>query len=679
MTKKTDIEILAPVGSREMLKAAVLSNASAVYFGAGDFNARRNAGNFEPGELKSVIEYCHSRGVKVHITLNTLIKDKEVPKAAELIKQIALAGADAVIIQDLGVAKLFKEIAPSVPLHASTQLSTGTLQGLFLLKELGFSRAVLPRELSFDEIEKICASSPVEIEVFVHGALCMCVSGQCLMSALLGSRSGNRGLCAQPCRLPFKAEGGTGHDLSLKDLSLIEYIPRLYEAGVCSFKIEGRMKRPEYVSAAVSACRAAVSGSYGEDIRRDLENLFSRSGFTDGYYKKALGRNMFGFREKENVQSATKELLEKYSAVYEKETPRFRVDMSFSGEIGKNALLTARSEEKSVDIKSRVLCEKPLSHPIAADRITSALSKCGGTQFYAGDIALNKTPDYSLPVSALNEMRREALEALSSAISAKAAPEIFPYSKAVFVKSKNERKYYCRFDSLEQIPENTEGYTVFVPLSEYIKAENRRENLCAELPRGMFGNEEAVEKMLASCGCKKVLCHTADAVALAKKYGMEIVASPSMNIMNSCALEAAEKLGITEAVLSYECTLDDFAAVSALIPKGIAVYGRIGLMLTRNCPVKNGKTCSECKRQCAVTDRLNVSFPVRCTMGYSEILNSRPLYMADRQSEIPDCDILFFSFTTETKKEAEKILDAYRNALPPSGDFTRGLLYRGVE
>ena len=244
-------EILAPAGSFEALTAAVRSGADAVYFGTGNFNARRNASNFSGDDLQRAVDFCHERNVKVHITLNTLVKDSEMSELKESVRRICKSGADALILQDIGVLRVVKDICPDIELHASTQMSVGTLDGIRTLADLGFSRAVLPRELSKDEIKYLCENSPIELEMFVHGALCMCVSGQCLLSAFLGSRSGNRGLCAQPCRLPFTAENGTGHDLSLKDLSLIEYAPILSKTGISSFKIEGRMKRPEYVAAAV--------------------------------------------------------------------------------------------------------------------------------------------------------------------------------------------------------------------------------------------------------------------------------------------------------------------------------------------------------------------------------------------------------------------------------------------
>lgn len=672
------VEILAPVGSEETLKAAVLSGADAVYFGLGNFNARRNAQNFTDGQIENAIKYCHSRGVKVHITLNTLIKDCELSSVIDTIEKICTCGADAVIIQDLGVARLVREICPQIEMHVSTQMSTGTLDGLKMLHELGFSRAVLPRELSFDEIEYLAKHSPIDLEVFIHGALCMCVSGQCLMSAVLGSRSGNRGLCAQPCRLPFKAENGTGHDLSLKDVSLIEHIPELSKMGICSFKIEGRMKRPEYVSASVKACKKSLLGEYNFDVQKDLSDLFSRSGFTDGYYQNKLGRDMFGFREKENVQSATKKLLNKYAINYEKELPRYDIDFEFSGKIGEKATLIAKYENYTVKAESEMLCESPINRPIAKERIIDSLKKCGGTQFNANSVDIIGEIDYSLPISALNQMRRNVLSKLTLAILGESEREIHDAPTPSNIVSDDEKNIYCRFDNAGQIPESAKDYICFVPLGtddEIIK-EN---SFGVELPHGMFGNAEKVEKMLSSSSAYFTLCHTLDAVALAKKCGKKVIASPSLNILNSHSMDTAQKLGVDEAIVSNECTLDNFKNISAPIPKGITVYGRIPLMLTRNCPVKNGKSCAQCRRNSEITDRMGISFPVKCFMGYSEILNSRPIYMADRMREIPPADILFFNFTTESTKEVKEILDAYENQKKPQIEFTRGLLYRGVE
>ncbi len=671
-------EILAPVGNEEALKSAVLSGADAVYFGVGNFNARRNAENFTDGQLENAIKYCHARGVKVHITLNTLIKDCEAEELYSTIRKIAKAGADAVIVQDLGVARAVKAICPEIDMHASTQMTVGTLEGLHLLKSLGFSRAVLPRELSLDEIKHLCLNSPIELEMFIHGALCMCVSGQCLMSAFLGSRSGNRGLCAQPCRLPFKAENGTAHDLSLKDLSLIEHIPELYKMGICSFKIEGRMKRPEYVSATVKACKKAVNGAYTEADRLDLMGLFSRSGFTDGYFKGKLGRDMFGYREKENVQAATKELLSKYAVNYEKEAPRYKVSFTFSGKIGEKASLTAQCNGKSVAVQSEMLCEAPINRPIAENRICDALSKCGGTQFEAESIEIPCEIDFSLPVSALNFMRREALQGLERELSGGRAYSLFPSPIPTEVVSQGKGEIYCRFDSVGQIPQGIDADFIFVPLGtdDNIVKDT---GYGVELPHGMFGNGEKAEELLKKSSADTCLCHTLDAAAIAKKCGKQIVASPGLNIINSLSMDMAKKVGISKVIASNECTLERFKGLSSSVPKGISVYGRTALMLTRNCPVKNGKSCGECGRKSEIIDRKGIHFPVRCQMGYSEIYNSRPLYMGDRMGEIPQCDIFYFSFTTESQGEVENIMRAYKNNEKPTGEFTRGLLYRGVE
>ena len=301
MNKKS--EILAPAGSQQAMRAAVLCGADAVYLGVEALNARRSAENFTLENLAGTVRYCHSRGVKVYLTLNTLINDSEISTAYNIIKCACAAGIDALILQDLLTVDIVKKAAPDMPMHASTQMSVGTLGGIELLASLGFRRAVLPRELSRKEIEYLCENSPIELEVFVHGALCMCVSGQCYFSAMLGSRSGNRGACAQPCRLPFSADGSGSCDLSLKDLSLIEHLGKLENMGIASFKIEGRMKRPEYVAAAVCVCRDELNKKDDTQLRNDLQSVFSRTGFTDGYFTGRTGKDMFGTRRKEDRKS----------------------------------------------------------------------------------------------------------------------------------------------------------------------------------------------------------------------------------------------------------------------------------------------------------------------------------------------------------------------------------------
>ena len=333
------IEILAPVGSEEMLRAAVFSGADAVYLGFSGFNARTGAGNFDADSLKEAVRFCHARGVKVHVALNTTVYGGELAALAGAVKAVAESGADAVICQDLAVAQLIGRIAPDLPRHGSTQMSVHTLQGALELKELGFTRVVLARELSLPEVEHITKHCGIETECFVHGALCMCVSGQCYMSAFLGGRSGNRGSCAGPCRLPFEAnplpEGKPGrlHHLSLKDNSVIDKLDRMQAVGVASAKIEGRLRTPEYVAAAVSACLAGREGrAYDRDL---LKNAFSRSGFTSGYLDGKIDGTMFGVRSEADAE-LTKKTLPALRELYRRERSRvpvqFRLEIEEGGE-----------------------------------------------------------------------------------------------------------------------------------------------------------------------------------------------------------------------------------------------------------------------------------------------------------------------------------------------------------
>ena len=294
-------EILAPAGNEEQLRASVFAGADAVYLGASGFNARRRAGNFGDDALREAIAFCHERGVRVYVTVNILISDGELEELISLARLLNDAGADGVILQDLAAAAVFRRCCPQMRLHASTQMTIHNAAGMRALRELGFSRAVPARELELCELSALSGAAGLEVESFVHGALCMSVSGCCYISSMLGGRSGNRGLCAQACRLNFKARGRE-YALSLKDMSYIDRIGELSDAGVCSLKIEGRMKRPEYAAAAVNACVQARAGE-PYDLR-NLQDVFSRSGFTDGYLDGRRDLSMFGYRRYEDVTAA---------------------------------------------------------------------------------------------------------------------------------------------------------------------------------------------------------------------------------------------------------------------------------------------------------------------------------------------------------------------------------------
>lgn len=403
------LEILAPCGGVESLTAAVNSGANAVYLGETAFSARRNAENFTPEQLREAVRLCHLSGVKVHVALNTLVFDTELAKLEKTVEMLADCGVDAVIVQDFGVAKTIKKIA-DIPLHASTQMTVTSVSGAEMAKEAGFSRVVLAREMSLKEIERVVKSVDIETEIFVHGAICVCLSGQCYMSAMLGGRSGNRGLCAQPCRLNFTCDKRE-NVLSLKDLSLIPHLREIEKIGVASVKIEGRMKRPEYVAAAVTACRKALAGE-----TPDMENLravFSRSGFTDSYYNGTFEK-MQGVRTKEDVTAAPKainELKQLYKDVYK----RYSVDISAEIHGGQPSECTAECDGVSVTVTGGVP-QQAINKPSTAEDIAARLSKLGGTVFEPGKVTCNIDSGLILSASAVNSLRRDVIDKLSEKI-----------------------------------------------------------------------------------------------------------------------------------------------------------------------------------------------------------------------------------------------------------------------
>ncbi len=671
-------EILAPAGSPDALKAAVLCGADAVYLGVKELNARRGADNFNHTQLEEAVKFCHSRGVKVYLTLNTVISDSEIKTASSIIERACASGIDALILQDFAAAKIARQCAPDMPVHASTQMSVQTLDGICKLAELGFSRAVLPREMSKDEIAFLCEHSPIELEMFIHGALCMCISGQCYMSAVLGSRSGNRGACAQPCRLPFSAQGEGRFDLSLKDLSLTDYLKELCDMGIASFKIEGRMKRPEYVAAAVTACKQAVSGSVDPEIKQDLQSIFSRTGFTDGYYTSTLGKEMFGTRRKEDVVSAAP-ILSKLETLYQKESPRFAVDFYFSALPEKAVSLKAHCDRFSVFCESDFIPREAINKPVDEASVKEQLLKTGGTQFYVKSIKSEIGSGLNVPVSVINKLRRDVLAGLEKEIIGEQTKN-FDNSEFISELHKAQNpKIVCRFKDEESIPDDLTGVSeIILPLNN-IKT---RFDATVQLPRGIFGNSERIYSKLIELKSKGVVsafAGTLDGIEIAKKSGLSVTAGYGTNIFNSVSLETYKQLGVKNALLSPELTLDQIKNLGSELPRGIFAYGRLPLMLTRNCPVKNVKTCSECKQTGTLTDRKNTVFSIDCSSGMSEILNSRPVYMADRLKEIKNVDFILLYFTDESKQQAQSIIKQYLSGGKPQGEFTRGLLYRGVE
>ena len=530
-------EILAPAGNREMLGAAVFSGADAVYLGLTGFNARRTAGNFTPDELREAVAFCHARGVKVHVTLNTLVYDRELSGLADAVRAVAAAGADAVIADDLATAQLVKSIAPTLHLHGSTQMSVHTPEGAKELAALGYDRVILARELSLEEIRAVCEASPIEVEVFVHGALCMSVSGQCMMSAFLGGRSGNRGACAQPCRLPFSAKSDKSERaLSLKDLSLVEKIEELSALGINSLKIEGRMKRPEYVAAATTACKNARAGRSTPDERQTLAAVFSRSGFTDGYFTGRTDKSLFGFRRKEDVTAATTPLLKGLEKLYEKETPRTGVQMDFTCKAGEACRLRIQAGGQTAEVTGAV--PEPAEHrALSAQEVRERLAKLGGTPFYTESINCTVDDGLSLRAAELNALRRDAVQALENALCARPVPKTLPFAPAAPDSRARKTVLTARFRTAEQIPENHPFARIWLPVWE-TEGNFAKHGAQVYIPAGLFGVEEKIAaklQKLKAHGVREALCANLDAAALAEEAGLTVFADHSMNVFNSYA------------------------------------------------------------------------------------------------------------------------------------------------
>ncbi len=687
---KNKIEILAPAGSAQSLVAAVRSGADAVYLGAKEFSARASAQNFSLDELKEAITYCRVRNVKVYLTVNTLMFDSELESALELITNAYNLGIDAVIVQDIGLASLIRRHLPNLRLHGSTQMSVHTPKGAQALYEMGFSRVVLSRELSLKEIKEIASACPIELEVFVHGALCMSVSGQCYFSAMLGGRSGNRGMCAQPCRLPFKLKGGSDHALSLKDNSLVKYIRELESSGVHSAKIEGRMKRPEYVASAVSACREMRDTGYiSADTQHNLENVFSRTGFTNGYLEGKRNGDMFGYRRREDVISSDEKLLSKIRNSYKDETPRIPLTLNFEAKAGEYPTISASDGQNTVSVTSDSLAEEAINLPLSQEKVSSLLSKCGGTPYYIEDIICNIEGNVSIPASKINQLRRNALEKLTNLRAQLHRPIQNPIklSLPTRIGSSEAPLTRARFTDTDIPNEYKNCELVFIPLNtpteEFVRLKAEGFSVAAEIPRGMFGREEKIKKKLLSlkdAGITHVLASNIGAVYLAKELRLTVHGGFGLNITNTASLEWAREYGITDTELSFELTKEQINALGGSLPRGIISYGYLPLMLTRCCPGYTAKgSCRNCNKNHFLQDRMDKKFIFTCDGNCTEILNSVPLIIPQKINDFCNLNFQVFRFTVENSVEkVENYPDFLRNNQNRK-DFTRGLYYRGVK
>lgn len=695
MSKRLNPELLAPAGSIEALEAAVRCGADAVYLGASRFNARQHASNFTEEELSRAVAFCHGRGVKVYLTLNTLVRETELSEALAVARQAASLGVDALILQDRGLARRIRAAAPTLPLHASTQLSCHTPAGVRALHRAGFSRVVLSREMSREEIAA-CAREGCELEVFVHGALCMCVSGQCYLSAMLGGRSGNRGLCAQPCRLPFSASREakeTDAALSLKDLSLVSHLSQLTADGVCSLKIEGRMKRPEYVAAAVTACRSVLDGHpVDSTLQEDLQRVFSRTGFTDGYYTNRRGAGMFGVRRKEDVL-AGKEALPRLRELYRRELSRVSVTMALTARAGAPTALSV-TDGTYQQVVSGIPPQPAERLPLDRAAAEKQLQKTGGTPFVLGSLTCDIEAGYTVPFGELSRLRREALEGLLRQREA-VHPHRFdetalPAEPTVAgdLPVSDRPLYVARLPHIDRLPTERDDATLWL-----IPADTPPEKTASlpagrwgvEIPRGLFGTEETVRrqlKVLKQAGAAYALCGNVGAIPLAVEGGLIPLGGFGLNITNREALCAYGEEGLVAATLSFELTFRQMAEIThPPLPVGVFRYGRQPLMLTRNCPRSAAVGCGGCGGQGeqGLTDRKGQVFPTACSGGCTELLNSVVLDTAGCEKELPSAAFYLFHFTDETPQEIAAVLARYRAAQPLVNGFTRGLYRRGVE
>lgn len=684
------IEVLAPAGGPDSVIAAVRSGADAVYVGEKLFSARSSAKNFDEVELRQAVEYCHIHGVKLYVTLNTIVFDDELEAVKQAILAAARADADALIVQNMGVARLAKILVPQLALHASTQMSVHTASGVRALYEMGFKRVVLSREMSKAEIAK-AAQIPIELEMFVHGALCMSVSGQCYFSAMLGGRSGNRGACAQTCRLPFAV--GTqksGNALSLKDNSLINHLGELEAMGVASAKIEGRMKRPEYVALAVKACREQLDFGFVSDITaKNLRSVFSRTGFTDGYFTGNIDSNMFGVRTKSDVTASDEKLLSVIRQGYKDELKNIKIKAEFTAQIGKMPVMTVTDGKNIVAASGDKVCSTAVNLPLSEEKCKSQLIKTGGTAYSVEELKINLDENVSLPLSALNSIRRTALAELDQKRALVHNYKINDIDIQGFVPYQNSGKKALRVrcTSTKLSSAFSQAQLVFVPLfsadSELERLVQEGYNLGVEIPRGMFLREDKIAsqlKKIKNIGIKDVLCHNIGALYLAKAFKFRLHGGFGLNMVNTFDLLWAEEYGLSDVELSFELTFDRINALGGGIDRGIISYGYLPLMLCRTCPNKSaGIDCKSCKNRSKMTDRKGEKFWLSCDGICTEVLNCVPLFIAEEEYSKLYTNFHTLRFSVENYVETVENLRDFNPFSMLKDKITRGLYKRGVK
>ena len=692
------LELLSPAGSPEAVIAAVQNGADAVYMGLGNFNARRGAKNFTDEEFERAVRYCRIRGCKVYVTLNTLVNDREVEAALKTARLVSEVGADGIIIQDLGLISAIRRYLPDIPLHASTQMSIHNLAGVEAAAELGLTRAVLARELNLDQIRYITQNAPIETEIFVHGALCFCHSGQCYMSALIGQRSGNRGMCAQPCRLQYSLGGRMDdHPLSLKDNCLIDRLEEIEDAGVACIKIEGRMKRPEY-TAIVTRIYANALKEHRQptpEEMQDLERAFSRQGFTQGYFNGDQ-EDMFGVRGESDpdVGQLFAQARKGYS---EGERRRVPVHFYTVAESKQPIRAIAFDDEGHKAAASGRVPEKARGQGLSAGYLTEQMFKTGGTPYNVVENRAQTDPGLFLPAAAVNELRRSLLAELSEQ---RAAP---PRRRVGTIPSKpkgtppGDPALIFQVLSGEQLTPELAAlkpkylYVPMTVMSEYFDLlepfEERGTIPVVVLPRVITDDEENIVRgtleRLFDYGVNEALVGNLGHAMLAKSVGMQVRGDFGLNVFNSLTMEMIKQAGFLSATASFELRIAQIRDLSKTIDTEMIVYGRLPLMVSDQCVIRHSSGRCTCSAPAQMADRMGAVFPVVKEFGCRNVIyNAHKLYLADKSEDLYGAGLwgLRMLFTTETPREAVEVARVYlgQSDYQPNV-LTRGLYYRGVE
>ncbi len=651
-------ELLSPAGSPEALRAAIDGGADAVYLGGRGFNARAGAVNFDTDAIGDAVTLCHAYGVKVYLTLNTLLYDKELRAFREYAAEIYRLGVDAAIVADRGAIALLRRDIPGLPIHASTQASCHSTEGALALRQAGAERVVLARELSLPDIRRIVAEAGVETEIFIHGALCVSHSGQCLFSSLVGGRSGNRGACAQPCRLPYNGK----YPLSLRDLSLAGHVPELIESGVSSLKIEGRMKSAAYVYGVTSIYRRLLDEHRvaTEEENRRLRELFSRSGFTDRYFCGQAAKPMTGVRrEEDKADSRTASDMQ----ITER---KIKADGYVRVMADEPSTFVLHTEDGRTVTVHGDIPQPAKSVPLAAPAVADRLSRMGGTPFLLApeDIQVELGEGLNLSPGAINALRRDAVTALMApphrpftlpAYSPERGKPIPLGRTALFFDPKTAKKtdeaVLAFFDSLFFPLWNWREGAPLIPHGIYVPP---------VVPDSEMGDVLFMLKEAREAGIETALVGNIGMIEPARRLGFTVIGDFRLNITNRESAAAYLAAGVSGYLVSPELTLPQWRDVGG----SAIVYGRIPLMLTERCFVKENFGCDACSRV-SLTDRRGAHFPLLREYPHRNlILNSLPTYMGDRKTDLPRGAGEHFLFTTESPRRVGQVVTAYRDGLP---------------